>query len=212
MYTPNFTRLKFSVFTFVIGSTLGIVSLVLRGPVTLPNIDVAKWAQVVTGSNYILTQVLTIFAYVIPYFGFWAVYAYLEKEKKVERIAFWGFMNSILGTSFALVTLGIFSFISPQVASLYLQGENQSPEIIIQVLSGPAAIINYLGGTLYLIGTALLGWAIWKSGILPKFAGLMLALHGLFLIFGFTFFPMLFLSWVLLFIPGLWIFLVMENK
>ena len=52
------------------GSLLGIVGLVLRGPVPFPNMDVDAWAQAVTGSNYFLAQVLNIIAYVLPYLGF----------------------------------------------------------------------------------------------------------------------------------------------
>lgn len=63
-------RIRIGLLTLVIGSVLGIVGLVLRGPVPLPNVDVDTWAQGVTDSSYFLAQVLTIFAYVIPYFGF----------------------------------------------------------------------------------------------------------------------------------------------
>jgi hypothetical protein len=87
---------------------LGIIGLVLRGPVPLLNLDVDTWAQVVTGSNYFLAQILSIFAYKLPYFGFWALYAYLAMIEQVKRFAFWGFMSSIIGTSLALATLGIF--------------------------------------------------------------------------------------------------------
>ena len=105
-----------SILTLAIGSVLGLIGLVLRGPVPLPNMDVDTWAQAVTASNYFLAQVLTIFAYILPYFGFWALYAYLARIERVERIAFRGFMSSIIGTSLALPTLGIFSFVSPQLA------------------------------------------------------------------------------------------------
>lgn len=68
-------------------------------------------------------------------------------------------MSSIVGTSLALITLGIFSFVSPQIAQRFLQGDNQLPNIVIQVATGQPAIINYVGGTLYLLGTELLGVA-----------------------------------------------------
>lgn len=199
------TRIRWSLLTLLVGSVLGIIGLVLRGPVPLPNVDVDAWARAVTGSNYFLAQILTIFAYVIPYFGFWAVYASLAKIDKVERLAFWGFMYSIIGTSLAIATLGVFSFVSPQLAERYFLGDNQLPEIVSQVATGQPAIINILGGMLYLLGTGLLGLAIWRSGSLPKWSGLLIALHGLFLVFGFMLFPMLLLSWVFLLCGGLWL-------
>jgi hypothetical protein len=62
--------------------------LALRRPVPLPNLDVDTWVQVVTGSSYFLAQILSIFAYILPYFGFWVLYAHLARIKQVERIAF----------------------------------------------------------------------------------------------------------------------------
>jgi hypothetical protein len=199
-------RIRLGLLTLVLGSTLGIVGLALRGPVPLPNMDVDAWAQAVTGSNYFLAQVLNILAYVLPYFGFWALYAALSRIERVEKIAFWGFMSSIIGTSLALPTLGIFSFVSPQLAQRYLQGDTHLPEIITQVAAGQPALINLSGGVIYLLGTVLLGVAIWRSGQIQKWAGLLIALHGLFLIFGFTLFPVLILSWVFLLVSGLWVF------
>lgn len=200
-------RIRLGLLTLVFGSILGIIGLVMRGPAPLPNMDVEAWVQVVTGSNYFIAQVLYIFAYVLPYFGFWALYALLSKVEAVEKIAFWGFMGSVVGTSLALPTLGIMSFVGPEIAQRYLQGDTQLPEIITQVVIGQPAIINLLGGTIYLIGTALLGWAIWRSKKNLKWAGLLLALHGLFLVIGFTLFPVLLLGWVFLFFVGLGLYL-----
>ena len=57
------TRIRLSLLTLVFGSVLGIIGLVLRGPVPLPNVDVDAWARAVTGSNYFLAQVITIFEF-----------------------------------------------------------------------------------------------------------------------------------------------------
>lgn len=204
-------RIRFGYLTLILGSLLGIVGLVLRGPVPLPNMNVESWVSAVTSSNYFLAQVLTIFAYVIPYIGFWAIYASMAMVEKVERTAFWGFMTSVMGTSLAIATLGVFSFVSPILAELYQLGNEQLPNIITQVATGQPAIINISGGTLYLLGTVLLGIAIWRSGLHPKWSGVLIALHGTFLVFGFMFFPVLLLSWVFLLVAGIWLFLTKGN-
>lgn len=204
-------RIHLGLWMLVLGSLLGIISLIIRGPLPLPSTDVETWVQVVTDRNYFLAQVLTIFAYLIPFIGFWSIYASLEKIEKIEKLAFWGFMTSIIGTSLAIATFGVVSFVSPMLAERYLQGEDQLPEIISQVSTSQPAIINILGGTLYLFGTGLLGMAIWRSGTLPRWSGLLLALHGLFLVFGFMLFPMLVLSWVLLLSGGLWLFIEFQR-
>lgn len=198
-------RIRIGLATLVIGGLLGLGGLLLRGQVPFPNLDVDAWAQAVTGSNYVLAQILTILAYVIPYLGFWAIYALLEQVENVEKLAFWGFMFSIIGTSLAIATLGIFSFVSPQIAVRYLQGDAQLPSIISQVVTGQAAIINLSGGILYLLGTVLLGLAIWRSRSLPKWSGLLITLNGIFLVFGFLWFPISLLSWVYILGAGLWL-------
>lgn len=200
-------RIRWSLLTFTLASVLGIIGLMLRGPLPLPNVDVDAWAKVVSSANYFPAQVLTIFAYVIPFFGFWGLYARLAEEEKVEQVAFWGFMNSIIGTSLAIATLGVFSFVSPNLAELYLLGDSHLPEIITQIATGKPAVINLFGGVLYLLGTGLMGLAIWQSEFFPRWAGLLMAVHGLFLVFGFMYFPILVLSWVCLLIAGIWLFL-----
>lgn len=160
-------RIRFGYLTLVVGSLLGILGLLLRGPVPLPNMDIESWSSGVTSSNYFLAQVLTIFAYVIPYVGFWAIYASIAMIEKVERAAFWGFMSSIVGTSLAIATLGVFSFVSPRLAELYLQGNEQLPNIIIEVATGQPAIINILGGTLF-VGYRAVGNRYLEKWIAPK--------------------------------------------
>jgi hypothetical protein len=206
------SRIRWSLLTLVVGSVLGIVGLLIRGPIPLPNMDVDAWAQAVTGDFYFWAQVIIIIAYVLPYFGFWALFATLSRVGRVEKLAFWGFMGSILGTSLALPTLGIFAFISPSLAHRYLNGDTQIPEIITQVATGQPAIINLTGGTIYLLGTVLLGIAVWRSGIISKWVGVLIALHGLLLVLGFAIFPVLVLGWVLLLCAGLWVYFGVDKK
>ncbi|MCK4827001.1 hypothetical protein KA005_65310 [bacterium] len=86
-----------------------MIGLLLRGPVPLPNVDVNAWVKAVTQDTYFLAQALTLFAYVVPFLGFWGLYASLAEQEQVEKPAFWGFMTSIIGTSLAIATLGVFS-------------------------------------------------------------------------------------------------------
>jgi hypothetical protein len=199
-------RIKFGLLTLALGSLLGVIALLMRGQVPLAQLDVDAWAKSVTGEWYIFAQVLYIFAYVIPFWGFWALYGWLSTNDRVERLAFWGFLGSIVGTSLALPMLGIFSFVSPLIAQLYLGGDSQIPEVLSQVSSGIPLMVNLAGGVLYLVGTGLLGLAVWRSGFMPKWAGLLIGLHGLFLVFGFTFYPLLLLGWVFLVVSGFWLF------
>lgn len=206
------SRIRWSIFTFVLGGALGLIALMLRGPVPLPNVDVEAWAMAVMGEYYFIAQVFTIFGYVIPFFGFWAVYDLLAENEKVEKWAFWGFMTAIIGTSLAIATLGVFSFVSPYLAEDFMFGDLEAPGIITQVATGRPAAINIFGGTLYLLGTVLLGIAVWRGGEMPKWSGLLLAAHGVSLVFGFMYYPLLLVSWIFILIAGIWMFIKYEPR
>jgi hypothetical protein len=206
MRNQKWDRLRFGLLTLPIGGIIGIVALLLRGPISpLPDTDPTAWVEVVTSSLYSPAQFGYIIAYVLPYFGFWALYAWLAQIERVERLAFWGFMGAMIGTSLALPTLGVFSFVNPSIGKLYAQGDHHLLQIISNVVTGPPVVINLSGGTIYLAGTILLGVAVWRCGALPKWSGVCLAVHGVLLVFGFSIFVMLVLSWALLVIGGGWI-------
>jgi hypothetical protein len=204
-------RIRFGFLSLMIGSILGIVALMVRGQVPLAQVDVAAWAEIVTAPGYVTAQVLYILGYVIPFWGFWALYAFLTKVERVEKLAFWGFLGSIVGTSLALPMLGVFAFVSPLIAQRYLGGDTQIPELLVQASAGIPLMVNLAGGVLYLLGTVLLGVAVWRSGFTSKWIGLMIALHGLFLVVGFGMYPVLLLGWVLLLVSGFWLFFQAGN-
>lgn len=205
-------RICWSLFTFVLGSALGLIGLLMRGPVPLPNVDIETWAMAVSSESYFTAQALTLLAYVIPFFGFWALYDLLAPWERVEKLAFWGFMTAIIGTSLAIATLGVFSYVSPYLAEDFMLGDLDAPDMITQIATGRPAIINIFGGSLYLLGTVLLGLAVWRSDLLPKWPGLLIAAHGLSLVFGFMFYPLLLASWIFLLAGGLWLFIKIGSE
>jgi len=205
MQSQTTARLRIGLLTLPAGGLLGFVALLLRGAVPpLPSADPAVWTKAVTAALYAPAQYAYIIAYVLPYLGFWALYVYL-KQSKFERLAFWGFMGAIVGTSLALPTLGVFAYVNPLLGELYAQGDQRMEQILASVVTGPPVVINLLGGTLYLLGAVLLGVAVWRSGRLPRWAGLLLALHGALLVFGFAILWVLLLSWAFLVVGGGWI-------
>ena len=75
-------RIRYSLWTLPVAGLLGTAALLLRGPVPpLPDLDPAAWAEAVTGSRYPFTQYAYIVAYVVPYPGFWALYAALAAHR-----------------------------------------------------------------------------------------------------------------------------------
>ncbi|HSG45253.1 MAG TPA: hypothetical protein VLA72_19070 [Anaerolineales bacterium] len=205
MQLPSNKRLIICLWTLPISGVVAIGALFLRKFIVLPGNDLGEWAQMVTSSSYLTAQYIYILAYILPFLGFWALYMYLSQHY-LEKLAFWGLMGVILGTALPLTTLGVFSFASPAIGDLYLQGNTQSPQIITKIAFGPSmALAGLPGAFLYVGGCIAFGVAIWRSGVIPKWNGVLLALHGLFIAFGFGMPLLLVLSWVFLVTCGVWI-------
>jgi len=203
MQLPSKKRLILGLWTLPISGVLAIGALFLRKFIVLPGQDLLEWAHMVTSNSYLTAQYIYILAYVIPFLGFWALYMYLSQQH-LEKLAFWGFTGTLLGTALPLTTLGVFVFASPAIGDLYLQGNTNAPQIINEIAFGPSIILAGLPGAfLYVGGCLAFGIAIWKSGILPKWSGVLLVLHGLFIAFGYGMPVLLVLSWVFLAVCGI---------
>jgi hypothetical protein len=202
MQKPPKGRILVGLWTFPLSGITALVALLLRKFVNLPVGDITEWANSVASSNYLTAQYLYILAYVIPFFGFWALYMYLAQRQE-ERMAFWGLMGALLGTGLPLTTLGVLTYASPVIGRLYLQGETHLPQVINEIAMGSSMVLGMPGAFLYVGGCISFGVAVWQSGTINKWSGVALALHGLFVALGFGMPLLLVLSWVLLVISGI---------
>lgn len=193
----NKHRIQTILLTFPIAGIIGLFGTLLRGPFALPIPDVESWAQAASQPVFVIAQVIILIGYIMPLVGFWALYKYLEVQG-YEKISFGGFILSILGTALALPALGIAGFAGPVAAELYLTGNTDAASLISSAVTGIGFIVSISAAICYIIGPVLLGIAIWKSDKLPKWIGLLFALHGLFLSLGFSMYPILILGWVLI--------------
>lgn len=210
MQKPPKKRILFCLWTFPISGSMAIVALFLRKFVNLPVGDITEWANSVSSSNYLIAQYLYILAYVVPFFGFWALYLYLAQRQR-EPMAFWGLMGTLLGTGLPLTTLGVLAYVSPVFGRLYLQGDTHLPELINEIAMGSSIVMGMPGAFLYVGGCSLFGIAIWQSETIKKWAGVALALHGLLIAFGFGVPVVLTLSWLLLIACGTMFILGVKN-
>ena len=202
MQKPPKRRILVGLWTFPLSGITALVALLLRKFVNLPIGDITEWANSVASRNYLTAQYLYILAYVVPFFGFWALYMYLAQRQK-ERMAFWGLMGALLGTGLPLTTLGVLAYASPVIGRLYLQGETHLPQVINEIAMGSSMVMGMPGAFLYVGGCISFGVAVWQSGTINKWSGVALALHGLFVAFGFGMPLLLVLSWVLLVVSGI---------
>lgn len=205
MRTDKSRRILVCLLTLPISGGLAMAALFLRKFALFPGEAPGDWAEVVTSGSYAFAQYGYVIAYILPFFGFWALYASLKDLEKVERIAFWGFMGALLGTALALPTLGVFTFVSPEIGRLYLAGESQLPQMITDIGMGSSMVLGIPAAFLFAGGCLLLGIAVWRSGTLTRWPGVMLALHGFCLVFGFGIPLLVILSWVLLVLSGSWL-------
>jgi len=207
---PPKGRILVALWTFPVSGLVAIVALFIRNFVNLPVGDKAEWAESVSSGNYLTAQYLYILAYVVPFFGFWALYMYLAQKQK-ERVAFWGLMGTLLGTGLPLTTLGVLTYVSPVFGRLYLQGDTHLPELINEIAMGSSMVMGMPGAFLYIGGCLSFAISIWQSGTINKWAAVALALHGLFIAFGFGMPLVLTMSWVLLIAGGIMFILGVKN-
>jgi len=202
MQNPPKGRILVGLWTFPISGVMALIALFLRKFVNLPVGDITEWAKGVASRNYLIAQYLYILAYVVPFFGFWALYMYLTQKQK-ERMAFWGLMGALLGTGLPLTTLGVLAYASPVIGRLYLQGDTNLPQVINEIVMGTSMVMGMSGAFLYVGGCILFSVAIWQSGTINKWAGVALALHSLLVAFGFGVPLLLVLSWIFLVVSGI---------
>jgi hypothetical protein len=185
-----------------ISAVIAIVAIFLRGASLLPFPDVELWAETVTGPLYSIAQKLYIVAYVLPLFGFWALYKYLSGFESVEKISFWGFMFSLWGIGLALPALGVFTYASPHLAQLFLDGNDTVADILNVIMSQDMIYLAIPAAVCHSLGTLFLGIGIWRAGTLPKIVALIFMPHGLLLSLSLSVLPLLLLAWLTLFAGG----------
>jgi len=200
MRTRNHTAL----WTVPLAGLVGLIGVLLRGPLALPIPDVDMWAAAAVQPVFKIAQILILIGYVLPFVGLWALYMYLQNQKN-EPIVFWGFMLSIWGTALALPALGITTFAGPLAAGLYLAGNTDAAQLIVDAVTGSGFVVSIAAALCYIAGPGLFGIAMWRSSTIPKWVGLLFALHGLCLSLGFGMYPILVVGWMLLIVSGGWV-------
>jgi hypothetical protein len=159
----------------------GIVTaamIVVRGPFIDPSYTPELFAQVGGSARWIGYSLGTMAGILLGVYAFLALYAYLaHSNRAVARLAFWGMIFNI-GLILLLPALGVYAFAGPPVADLY----SRDPQRAV-ALSTDFGSAVYLGTVLvqaiaYCVGSLLFGIAIWRSGTLPRWAGLLFFLQA----------------------------------
>jgi len=166
MSTPNTTK----------WIAVGLLGLPLYGVLTFlasidpqpdPNTHYEAWSRFATTNGYVLKHLLlTTLGMIFGIFGTIALGAYLTRSR-AGRMGLWAMVITVLGYSLFLPWAGTSTFAAPREGQAYLAGIEEFHElpITLQGLTVVASIV------LAFVGNVLLGVALWRSGILPKWAG-----------------------------------------
>ena len=159
---------------------IGLLGLPLYGVLTFfssldpqpdPNTHYEAWSRFVTTDGYALRHLfLTVLGTIFGIFGSIALGAYLTRSR-AGGIGLWAMVLTVLGYSLFLTWGGVSTFAAPQEGQAYLAGIEEFrrlPSILANTLQGATVLVSILLG---FVGNVLLGVAVWRSGILPKWAG-----------------------------------------
>jgi hypothetical protein len=80
-------------------------------------------------------------------------------------------MSSIVGIALILTRVGVIAYTIPALSRSFLNGNPEGIRILDYIFAGPVGAIEDVSVLFYSAGFILFGVAIWRSGVLPKWAG-----------------------------------------
>ena len=146
--------------------------------------DAEGWAHFVSNTSYLVSHVLgNVLGTALVIFGTFALGAFLASSR-APRLGLWGMVLSITGYVLFTIPGVISTFATPAIGAAYLAGNR---EVMSLQFSPILTVITLLALLLAVIGNGLLSVAIWRSGSLPRWAGVIWAAATLiFYVLGFA--------------------------
>jgi hypothetical protein len=134
--------------------------------------DPEGWARFVSSSSYLVGHVLgNVVGAVLVIFGTFALGAYLTASQ-APRLGLWGMVLAVTGHILFTVPGAISTFATAAIGAAHLAGNR---DVMSLEFSPVVTAIIALGLLLAVTGNILLSVAIWRSGTLPRWAGLIWA-------------------------------------
>ena len=178
-------RIRLGMVCFVASGVMTLAGLWLRGPnpVSGHGFDAQAFVEASLSPHYDLTWALLLANLTVQFYAWLALWAFLRRSN-VERTAFWGMILSFAGNGLFLPIAGVIGLTAPAVARLYQQGNEAVLAIADGGVFGPLALSFLIASAVtLLLGAILTAIAVWRSGVLPKWAAVAYALHALCLTF-----------------------------
>ena len=170
MSAPNVTRW--------IG--IGLLGLPLYGALTFyssldpqpdPNTHYEAWSRFVTTDFYVLSHLFTSgLGTILAIFGTIALGAYLASSR-AGRMGLAAMVFAVLSHALLLFIGGVSTFSAPFEGQIVLAGMEEIDELPTLLATTLQGLTQMVAIVLGFVGNVLLGVAVWRSGILPKWAG-----------------------------------------
>jgi len=163
---------------------IGLLGLPLYGALTFfssldpqpdPSTQLEAWARYVTTNGYVLTHLfLSDLGIIFVIFGTFALGAYLTRSR-AGGMGLWAMVIAVFGQALFLLIGGVSTFASPEEGQAILAGMEEIDNLPTSLASNAQTATFGVSVLLGLVGNVLLGVAVWRSGILPKWAGVLWA-------------------------------------
>ncbi len=169
---------------------IGLVGLPLYGALTFwsslnpqpdPGTRYEAWARYVTTNHYVLGHVFgSILGLIFAIFGTFALGAYLATSR-AGRLGLVAMVLTVFGSTLFLPAMGVSTFAVPEEGQAYLAGIEEFrnlPDIFADTVFALTSLVVIVLG---FVGNVLLGVAVWRSGVLPRWAGALWAAGAVFM-------------------------------
>jgi hypothetical protein len=170
---------------------IGLLGLPLYGALTFwsslnPQPDPATqydaWSRFVTTDHFLYAHLFgSIGGAVLAILGVFALGAYLATSR-AGRLGLAAMVMTVVGQALGLAIGGATTFAQPEEGQAHLAGIEEYARLNEQqpMLSDTALMATFgLAILLMFVGSLLLGVAVWRSGVLPKWAGAIWAISAL---------------------------------
>jgi hypothetical protein len=140
--------------------------------------DFPGYAAYITTTRFLLGHIVgSIGGTVLAILGVIALFLYLARRT-------WGnaliaaLATSVAGNALLLPIFGVAAFAAPAIGDAYLAGQQNMADLNTAVYSAPLGLTALTGSLCYSAGAILFGITIWRSHVLPKWAGLLYAISA----------------------------------
>src|ERR671911_2394075 len=159
---------------------IGLLGLPLYGVMTFfssldpqpdPNTHYEAYSRFVTTNSYVLKHLfLSDLGVIFVIFGIFALGAYLTRSR-AGTMGLWAMVIAVFGQASFLLIGGVSTFASPLEGQAYLAGIEEYRELPTSLAATVQTATFGVSVLLQFVGNVLLGVAVWRSEILPKWAG-----------------------------------------